>query len=140
MKTRALTLTAIGAALLLLPATAKLEAQESGVELWGQTCSRCHNARPVSERTDREWAMIVSHMRARANLTKSGAQAILEFLQAANGPVPAEAAVPTPVPETEAVAKERTRTSADGLSLTVEQLRTLLAYFERLVLMEAPLP
>lgn len=64
----------------------ELQAQESGAELWGRTCTRCHNGRAINERTDREWATIVSHMRARANLTRSDARSILEFLQATNTP------------------------------------------------------
>lgn len=139
MRTRACTLMAIGSALLLLPGSTELRAQESGVELWGRTCGRCHNARPVHERTDREWAIIMNHMRARANLTKSGAQAILEFLQAANGSE-AAAAAPTPSAEAESVATETPGRPAEEPALTPDQLRRLVAYFHRLALMEPPLP
>lgn len=88
MKTRIHLLIAAGATLLLLLPRPGL-AQESiadGVRLWSQNCGRCHNFRPAEERTDAEWAIIVSHMRARANLTKSTARAILAFLQASNVP------------------------------------------------------
>ena len=57
-----------------------------GAMVYSNTCGRCHNARPGSERTDREWIAIVAHMRARANLSKSSAGAVLAFLQATNVP------------------------------------------------------
>lgn len=56
-----------------------------GARLYGQTCARCHNPRPSTEQTDRDWTTIMGHMRARANLSKSDARAILAFLQATNG-------------------------------------------------------
>ncbi len=55
-----------------------------GAEVYLETCGRCHNVRPASERTDREWVAIVLHMRARANLSKTQADAVLAFLQATN--------------------------------------------------------
>ena len=77
-------------ALSLLPALATAqqpdpEMMARGGQLYGQTCARCHNPRPATERSDRAWTTIVLHMRARANLTKSDAEAILAFLQATNG-------------------------------------------------------
>lgn len=136
MRTRAFGPMVLGAALLLLSAPAEARAQESGVQLWGRTCSRCHNARPVGERTDREWAIIVNHMRARANLMKSDARAILDFLQAANGP---ETVAAAPSGQTEAAATEMSGTAANEPGWTAEQLRALIAYFQRLALMESPL-
>jgi cytochrome c len=55
-----------------------------GARLWSMTCNSCHNARSPLERTDRQWTVIVSHMRTRANLTKSEAEAVKAFLQASN--------------------------------------------------------
>lgn len=55
-----------------------------GARLYGQTCVRCHNPRPPTERTDRDWTTIMGHMRTRANLSKSDTRAILTFLQATN--------------------------------------------------------
>lgn len=57
-----------------------------GAKLWVATCNRCHDLRSPAERTDRQWATIVAHMRTRANLTEADAEAILVFLQASNGP------------------------------------------------------
>lgn len=78
----------VAAAALLWPQGAS--AQEAsrvaeGGRLYGQTCGRCHNPRPSTERTDREWRTVMGHMRARANLSRSDARAIVAFLQATNG-------------------------------------------------------
>lgn len=59
-----------------------------GAIIWKDNCMRCHNARSSMERLDRDWETIVGHMRARANLTKTEARAILTFLQATNAPEP----------------------------------------------------
>lgn len=88
-----------GSALLLLSATIAVLPFSSygqqqpvqvarGARLWNATCNRCHNRRSPTERTDREWDLIVSHMRTRANLTKSEVQAIAAFLKQANGSEP----------------------------------------------------
>ncbi len=55
-----------------------------GARVYGTTCGSCHNARSPLERTDRQWTVIVNHMRARANLTGSETRAVLAFLQATN--------------------------------------------------------
>lgn len=60
-----------------------------GARLWNATCNRCHNVRAPQERTDRQWDVIVSHMRTRANLTKSEVQAVAAFLKEVN-PDPVE--------------------------------------------------
>lgn len=52
-----------------------------GAKLWAQTCSQCHNMRPVKSYSKDEWGVIVHHMRVRANLTGSEARAIAAFLQ-----------------------------------------------------------
>jgi len=57
-----------------------------GAQVYAKTCARCHAARSGTERTDLEWVAIVSHMRARANMTKSQAEVVLIFLQATNLP------------------------------------------------------
>lgn len=77
------------AGLALLPALATAQQPDPDVmarggQLFGETCARCHNPRPSAERSDRAWRTIVMHMRARANLTKADAEAILVFLQATN--------------------------------------------------------
>lgn len=88
MKTLNLAL-GIAMSLALLPVTAAAQSPETvarGAQLYGQHCMRCHSARSAMERTDREWVTIVNHMRSRANLMKSDAQAMTVFLQAINAP------------------------------------------------------
>ena len=57
-----------------------------GARAWAENCTRCHNARSPLERNDSDWAIIVGHMRVRANLTKSQATAVAIYLQAINLP------------------------------------------------------
>ena len=58
--------------------------RKDGARAWVQNCMRCHNVRNPQERSDREWEVIVHHMRVRANLTAEEHRLILEFLKAAN--------------------------------------------------------
>lgn len=68
------------------PSAAEVEKPDltTGARLWRQNCGRCHNLRPAAERSDRQWEIIVGHMRLRANLTGADSRAILEFLKASN--------------------------------------------------------
>jgi len=58
--------------------------RKSGTQLWSDNCSRCHNIRPPEMYSDAQWAMIVQHMRMRANLTGEEQREITKFLQASN--------------------------------------------------------
>ena len=55
-----------------------------GATLWGENCQRCHNLPPPTMYNDDQWKAIVTHMQVRANITKTEATKILEFLQASN--------------------------------------------------------
>ena len=57
---------------------------QAGALAWTQNCMRCHNLRNPNERSDREWDVIVHHMRVRANLTGEEHRLIVRFLQSAN--------------------------------------------------------
>lgn len=57
---------------------------QAGALAWTQNCMRCHNLRNPNERSDREWDVIVHHMRVRGNLTAEEHRLILRFLQSAN--------------------------------------------------------
>ncbi|MHC4135496.1 MAG: hypothetical protein ACYTDU_15465 [Planctomycetota bacterium] len=59
-------------------------AEAGGARLWEENCARCHNYRRPSSRSDSEWAIIMHHMRVRANLTAEEHRKITRFLQAAN--------------------------------------------------------
>jgi len=54
---------------------------ERGAEIWQNTCYRCHNRRPATEFSAEEWAVLVDHMRTRADLTRTEAEAVTAFLQ-----------------------------------------------------------
>ena len=58
--------------------------KESGVQLWSENCTRCHNGRPPEEFSGAQWDVIVHHMRLRANLTGEEAREIVAFLKASN--------------------------------------------------------
>jgi mono/diheme cytochrome c family protein len=82
----------------------RLAAQDTavarGAQVYARTCGRCHNPRSPLERTDREWTVIVSHMRVRGNLDGRDSRAVRAFLQAMNesgagtGATPPAAAAP----------------------------------------------
>lgn len=69
-----------------------------GAQVYANQCGRCHNMRSSVERTDAQWRVIVSHMRIRANMTRSEAEAVLAFLQATNVDGGAAATSTTEVP------------------------------------------
>ena len=60
---------------------ARLEAQRSGVEIWSQTCGRCHLQQPAIRYTADQWESIMMDMAIFARLTDDDAAAVLEFLQ-----------------------------------------------------------
>ena len=87
-KTRAiLMMTIVGvlavAALIGCAATANMSTKP-GVQLWSENCGRCHNLRTPASFSDKQWDVVVLHMRTRANLTAEEARKIAEFLKAGN--------------------------------------------------------
>ena len=54
---------------------------DQGALIWTGMCTRCHNRRSALEFTAEQWPIIVSHMRTRADLTRSEAQAVASFLR-----------------------------------------------------------
>ena len=56
----------------------------AGARIWARNCIRCHNIRTPASFSDRQWGIIMHHMRVKANLTGEQSEAILRFLQAAN--------------------------------------------------------
>ena len=51
-----------------------------GAQLWRMTCAHCHNLRAAPEFSTDQWPIVVSHMRTRADLTKSQAEEIARYL------------------------------------------------------------
>ena len=50
--------------------------------LWAENCQRCHNARPATFYTLRQWEIAMHHMRVRAALTAEETRLITEFFRA----------------------------------------------------------
>ena len=57
---------------------------KTGLQLWADNCSFCHNHRAIDSYSDAEWDVVMMHMRIRANLTANDARAITEYLKTAN--------------------------------------------------------
>jgi len=55
--------------------------QRSGVDIWSQSCNRCHRPQPPNRYTADQWETIVEHMRQQARLTSDDADAVLAFLK-----------------------------------------------------------
>lgn len=73
----------------------------AGAKVYAENCGRCHNPRSSTERADREWTVIINHMRVRAGLTGKQARQVLVFLQETNGlPSLASLAGVPPAPST----------------------------------------
>ena len=82
-----LVLALLGLLVMGVPAEAKERRSSTswtGADLYNATCARCHSARPPVERSDKQWKIIMGHMRLRANLTAEESKKILEYLQNSN--------------------------------------------------------
>lgn len=61
---------------------AKLSSKKlTGEELYAINCSRCHNERYATEKTDGQWKTAMLHMRIRAEMPVEDARKILKYLQ-----------------------------------------------------------
>ncbi|NLP59019.1 cytochrome c [Lutibacter sp. B1] len=66
------------------PERAAIVQGKSGVQLWSETCMRCHNTPSPADFNDADWSTIEMHMRVRANLTADESKKIFDFLRSAN--------------------------------------------------------
>ena len=55
-----------------------------GAQAWADNCARCHAMRDPKSESDRDWQVVVTHMRLRAGLDGEQAADILTFLQGSN--------------------------------------------------------
>ncbi len=62
------------------PVLAELNPVAEGARLFNDNCSRCHNARPAQEFSEREWSVIMPHMREKAHLSGSETLAVEAFI------------------------------------------------------------
>lgn len=92
-----------GLSLAVLLVGSALIAQEgdmaAGATVYGNTCGSCHNARSPLERTDRQWVVIVNHMRVRGNMTGRQVRDVLAFLQGTNGDLEQAVTAQAPAPD-----------------------------------------
>ena len=64
------------------PSTRPAVADRGRTQMWAENCNRCHNARPASWYSRREWANAMHHMHVRGYLTGDETRAITEFFRA----------------------------------------------------------
>jgi hypothetical protein len=57
-------------------------ASRGRTQTWAENCNRCHNARPASWYSQREWEVAMHHMQVRGYLTGAETRAITEFFRA----------------------------------------------------------
>ena len=89
MRTTLILTTVLAALALAVVETQAAERQGDparGARLYASNCNRCHNLRSANELGDREWSIVVAHMRAVAGLPGDQARDIEAFLQRANNP------------------------------------------------------
>ncbi len=59
-----------------------------GAKYYSDNCGRCHNPRGPMEHRDRDWSIIITHMRITAGLPGQQARDIYAFMAAGNNPTP----------------------------------------------------
>jgi hypothetical protein len=57
-------------------------ARRGRTRMWAENCNRCHNARPASWYSPREWEVAMHHMQVRGYLTGEETRGITEFFRA----------------------------------------------------------
>ncbi|MCX6290959.1 MAG: cytochrome c [Bacteroidetes bacterium] len=59
-------------------------ADKGGAQLWGENCSRCHNAPTMDQYAKEDWGIIGTHMKLKAGLTAQETKKVVEYLQSGN--------------------------------------------------------
>lgn len=60
------------------------EAFSRGAKAWAENCVRCHSLHDPKDLTDRQWKVVMTHMRLRAGLDGKQVRDITLFLQGSN--------------------------------------------------------
>lgn len=68
----------------LFGASVAISGEMDGARVFRDNCTKCHNERSPMEKTDKEWRVVVTHMRTIAQLTAKESRAVLKYLQANN--------------------------------------------------------
>jgi len=91
MPYRTIRLTIIAALLLVSATVLAAEKKKSdpmqiarGAKAWAETCGACHNLRDPKEFSDKNWDIIVNHMRVIAPLPGAATRDIKAFLKSSN--------------------------------------------------------
>ncbi len=58
----------------------------TGAQVYADTCNRCHSFRSPVEFDDRQWAVVITHMRVVGGIPGDEARLVLEYLRANNNP------------------------------------------------------
>lgn len=58
--------------------------EQTGDKIFRDNCTKCHTERSPMEKTDKEWRVVVTHMRTIAQLTAKEANLVLKYLQENN--------------------------------------------------------
>lgn len=58
--------------------------EQTGDKIFRDNCTKCHQERGPMEKTDKEWRVVVTHMRTIAQLTAKEANLVLKYLQENN--------------------------------------------------------
>jgi len=77
-----------------------------GARLYSDNCGRCHNPRPPNEHTNRDWSIVMTHMRIVAGLPGQQARDVYAFLTSSNKPLRQVAASRDPVAQSGAVSTD----------------------------------
>jgi len=56
----------------------------NGAKAWANNCARCHTMRDPKDLSDRQWKLVMTHMRLRASLDGKQVREITAFLQRSN--------------------------------------------------------
>jgi len=57
---------------------------KSGTQLWGENCTRCHDAPDPHTFSDDQWDVAIEHMHQKALLTDTEVKKIVTFMKSAN--------------------------------------------------------
>ena len=78
----ALSMLAHGCSTATRETTADARPSKGRAQLWAENCQRCHNARPASWYSEREWEVAMHHMFVRGSLTRREHDSVMEFFRA----------------------------------------------------------
>jgi len=76
----ALSIMFVGTQLVLAEHASDPELIAKGAKLYSENCGRCHNPRPASDYSKKEWSVVMPHMREKAHMTGKESLAVEAFI------------------------------------------------------------